>query len=84
MTIQVALMPSKDVADFPWYTFSDAAVVSKAWIMNLVHNTNCEDRVKWGRGGEYAQDKLNIHANALSPLLPQSRMHKGGSLQYTK
>ena len=74
MMIQVASMPSKDVADFPWYMFSDAAVFSKAWIVNLVHITNCEDRVKWG---EYAQDKLNIHANAPSPLLPQSWMHKG-------
>ena len=37
-----------------------------------------------GGGGEYAQDKLNIHANALSPLLPQSRMHKGGELTVHK
>ena len=59
MTIQVASMPRKDVADFPWYTFSDAAVVSKAWIMNLVHITNCEDRVKWGRGGGGNMHKTN-------------------------
>jgi len=43
--------------------------------------------VKWG-GGEYAQDRLNIHTNVPSPPFPQSMMHKGGrifgSLQYTK
>ena len=41
---------------------------------------DCEER----REEAYAQDELNIQANAPSPLLPQSSVQKGGAYFQTQ
>ena len=55
-------------------TFSEAAR-QLSWLSNLrVRTQDHEER----REGAYAQDELDIRANAPSPLLPKSTVQKGG------
>ena len=62
-------------ADCPQCTFSEAAVFFAAVvvIVNFGHTQDCVERRR-----VYAQDELNIRANAPSPLLPQSSVQNRG------
>ena len=55
---------SKRLANLLFFQKAVAVVM----IVNLTCTKDCEEQ----REGMYARDKLNIQANALSPLLPQS------------
>ena len=66
---------NKSVGDFPWYMFSEAAVLPESLTVDLKlpRNKDFEKR-QWGHMHEA---KLNIPLIVPSPLLPQSSVHKG-------
>ena len=71
---------SASTADFPWYMFSEAAILSESRGSHCDCRICAYSRLRERREGAYARDKLNIRANAPSPLLSKIVCKKGGRI----
>ena len=75
LTMHVASISiNTSAVDFLYYIFIKATIISES----CASCRNCQVRMWRTEGGTFAQDKMNIWANAPSPLLPQSSVQKRG------